>query len=150
MKKILIFITIITFGGFYALSQNCATQQDCENGNGISTNPNNPINNNCPERRNNFDWRVQRTDGNQEDYIVYGSSSTYKDIQNPFTGPSGTPHFGNLTSYTSSDYQPEDGWELIKVDFGSEGTNKIDISRFRKGTYIIIIDNLYVQKIIKI
>lgn len=39
---------------------------------------------------------------------------------------------------------------LLQFDYLSEGTNKIDISRFRKGTYIIIIDNLYVQKIIKI
>lgn len=126
MKKNLIFITIITFGGFYALSQNCATQQDCENGNGISTNPNNPINNNCPERRNNFDWRVQGTYGNHEDYIIYGPNSTQYEIQNPFTGPSGTPHFGNLTAFTTSDYQPEDGWELIKVDFGIEGNVNID------------------------
>jgi hypothetical protein len=128
MRKIILHIIIWSAGIFSANAQapQCNTEQDCENGNGISTNPNNPINTKCPERRNNFDWRVQRTDGYPEDYIIYGPNTTYKEIQNPFTGPSGASHVGTLVNQTNSDYQPEDGWELLKVEFGIEGNTNIN------------------------
>ncbi|HEY1045461.1 MAG TPA: hypothetical protein VGF79_03415, partial [Bacteroidia bacterium] len=86
---------------------------NCENGNGINTNPNSPSNPNCSNMLNNFDWRVFRTDNLPEDYVIYGPSNVYKEIQNPFTGPSTAPHAGYLTNQSNSNYQPEDGWEML-------------------------------------
>ena len=126
MKKIIIIIIcLVCIGEIY--SQSCTTNNsNCENGNGINTNPSNPTNPNCTNMRNNFDWRVQRTDFLPEDYIVYGPGTTYKEIQNPFTGPSGATHAGTVTNQRASNYQPEDGWELLKVEFGIQGNANIN------------------------
>jgi len=61
-----------------------------------------------------------------EDYVVYGPGTTKKEIQNPFTGPSGAPHARFVTNQGASNYQPEDGWELLKVEFGTQGNINID------------------------
>ncbi len=126
MKQyIFLIICLLSIGKIY--SQNCTTNtSNCENGNAVKTNPTNPSNANCPSQRNNFDWRVQRTDFLPEDYIVYGPGTIYKEIQNPFTGPTGAPHAGTVTNQRASNYQPEDGWELLKVEFGIKGNVNIN------------------------
>lgn len=107
-------------------SQGCTSNtSDCEIGNGISTNPSNPTNPNCANMLNNFDWRVKRTDFLPEDYIVYGANAMVP-IQNPFTGPSTAIHSGTVTNQGASNYQPEDGWELLKVEFGIQGNVNIN------------------------
>jgi hypothetical protein len=126
MKHIIILIiSLLWISKIYSQECNMNTS-NCENGNGVSTNIANPTNPNCSSMRNNFDWRVQRTDFLPEDYIVYGPGTIYKEIQNPFTGPTGAPHAGTVTNQRASNYQPEDGWELLKVEFGIKGNVNIN------------------------
>ena len=71
-----------------AIAQDCPPQSDgistpqyealieeyCEDGNGISTDPDNLINNACPDLKNDFEWRIKQDPSvvsvNPEFYIV--------------------------------------------------------------------------------
>lgn len=129
-NKLIVILFILIISSIDKLySQGCANNSsDCDQGNGISTNPDNPINDNCSNMRNNFDWKVNRTDNLPEDYVVFGPNNVSKAIQNPFTGPSSSPHAGYVTNQSNSNYQPEDGWELLKVEFGIQGNVNINNS----------------------
>lgn len=105
----------------------------CEDGKGISTNPENPINLEAPAvdhwRLNDFDWKIQNPTNpqNNENYFYHFDPNTpNQPIINPFSGPSTTDidYYEYLTAGDASDYHPADGWELMKVDFGKapEGT----------------------------
>ena len=124
------------FGTIYSsYGQACPSDPDANNPNfdycnkeiNINTDPDNPSNDECSNFANNFDWRVQHTPGGNvpaERYYVYGPTTAVNDpigVRNPFNGPAGSDYSSFLTANHESNYQPEDGWELLKVEFGSEG-----------------------------
>jgi hypothetical protein len=99
---------------------NTNTELYCEEGKGISTNPDDLQNPECPDLKNNFDWRAQ-TLSSTEWYPVIGPNGNPFNIKNPFTGPSDAFYFGYVSAQQGSNYNPEDGWELLKVEFGTYG-----------------------------
>lgn len=101
------------------------SQPFCENAKGISTNPNNPINPECPDLRNNFDWREQTASSN-ESYIISSIHSRTIHVQNPFTGPSDDHYTPFIAARQGSNYNPEDGWELLSVEFGTFGNMDVN------------------------
>ncbi len=127
MKKIIIAIVILLITQTRLISQTCTPNpaaQNCETGKGISTNPNNHVNPECPNLVNNFDWRVKHTPGgnvpDERFWVYYNDDQNPTWIRNPFNGPINAS-YGNLTDNHNSNYHPEDGWELLKVEFGSNG-----------------------------
>lgn len=127
MKKIIIAIVILLITQTRLISQNCTPNpaaQNCETGKGISTNPNNPVNPECTNLVNNFDWRVKHTPGGnvpaERFWVYYDDDLNPTWIRNPFNGPINAD-YGSLTDNHNSNYHPEDGWELLKVEFGSMG-----------------------------
>ena len=97
--------------------------QTCEEGKGIRTNPSNPSNTECPILINNFDWKLkQPISGNiiEEVYSVYDADNIYRTIRNPFDDNTNSD-YRYLALKQNSNYYPEDGWELLKVDFGTLG-----------------------------
>lgn len=101
-------------------------EEICEDGKGISTNPDNPVNLEATTetwRLNDFDWKIQNPTNpqNNENYFYhYDENTPNQTVINPFSGPStsGVDYYGYITAGDASDYHPEDGWELMKVDFG--------------------------------
>lgn len=96
------------------------TEEYCEEGKGISTNPEELQNPECPDLKNNFDWRAQ-TSSSTEWYPVIGPNGNQFNIQNPFTGPNDAFYFQYVSAQQGSNYNPENGWELLKVEFGTYG-----------------------------
>lgn len=101
-----IYIGILSF----LLVQNSALSQCITNG--ISTNPDFPINNQLPSKKNlYFDWRLSN----------YSNNSTCQlltQIESPFY------KIDNLEILRASkDMMPEDGWELIRREFGYTDAN---------------------------
>ncbi len=131
MKKIInIIILLLTI--HYAKAQTCSPitippgVDYCKDGRGISTKPSNPVNNECPDLENNFDWRVKHTPGGtvpNEYYFIYGPNASANPVwvRNPFNGPTDATYHPYITANHGSNFQPEDGWELLKVEFGSAG-----------------------------
>jgi len=122
MKKIII-ILICLFSIDKIYSQGCTNNaSDCENGNGISTNPNNLQNPACPDLKNDFEWRIKQDPSvvsvNPEFYIVYDVNGVPKSIRNPFNNP-GNHDYSHIDDNHNSNYQPADGWELLKLEFGA-------------------------------
>ena len=103
----------------------------CEDGKGIATDPNNPVNSECPNLTNNFNWMLKTVpgDNNPEYYYIYPDNdpNAYPiEIWSPFKGPGAVgPPDGTylhwITQSFGSNYNPEDGWELLKMEFGSNG-----------------------------
>jgi hypothetical protein len=95
----------------------------CENGNGISTDPNNLANPACPHLENDFEWRIKQDPSivtpDPEFYIVYDEHGDPKSVRNPFNDP-GNHEYDFIDDNHNSNYHPEDGWELLKVDFGAQ------------------------------
>jgi hypothetical protein len=127
MKKIISTILILLITHTKLISQTCSPNpaaQNCETGKGISTNPDNPVNPECTNMVNNFDWRVKHTPGGnvpaERFWVYYDDDQNPTWIRNPFNGPINAS-YGNLTDNHNSNYHPEDGWELLKVEFGSNG-----------------------------
>jgi hypothetical protein len=130
---------MMLFASIYisAIAQDCPPQNNgistteyealieeyCEDGNGISTDPDNLINNACPDLKNDFEWRIKQNPSvvsvNPEFYIVYDEFGAPKSVRNPFNDP-GNHDYSHLDDNHNSNYNPEDGWELLKVDFGAE------------------------------
>lgn len=112
MKKIILFLSLMLGFIGVASAQNCAP-------NNISTNPAAPVNNQRPSMTNTFDWTQMDYPLNiRHIYNGYGSirspffdsdNSIISGLYDPIPGP--------------KDYLPdEDGWELIKRDFGFEAS----------------------------
>ncbi|HBH07082.1 MAG TPA: hypothetical protein DDX92_10825 [Flavobacteriales bacterium] len=94
----------------------------CEDGNGISTNPDNLLNPHCDTLKNNFEWRVKHPLGGavpNEFYVVYDENGDPKGVRNPFNETDNKAEYRHLADNQNSNYHPEDGWELLKVDFGA-------------------------------
>jgi hypothetical protein len=112
-------------------AQNCPANNNapittyCEQGKGINTNPANPVNPECSTQFNNYDWRVKHTPGglvpDERFWVYYQDDNNPTWIRNPFNGPVDATYTPFITANHGSNYQPEDGWELLKVDFGSNG-----------------------------
>ena len=113
---------------YTSFGQACPSDPDapiaeyCEDGHGISTDPGNLVNDDCPDLKNDFEWRVKQdvsvVSVNPEFYIVYDESGIPKSIRNPFNIPTNS-EYRHLGDNHNSNYNPEDGWELLKVDFGA-------------------------------
>ena len=92
-------------------------------GNGISTDPDNLINELCPDLKNDFEWRIKQDPSvvsvNPEYYISYDPNGVPKSIRNPFNDP-GNTEYSHVGNNHNSNYQPQDGWELLKLDLGAE------------------------------
>lgn len=102
-------------------SSSTKTETTCQNGNGISTNPQNLVNEDCPDLKNDFEWRVKHANGSpvpNEYYIAYDENGMVKGLRNPFNDPDNSD-YRYLAANHSSNYYPEDGWEMLKVDFGA-------------------------------
>lgn len=107
------------------------SQDICDEDKGISTNPDNSVNNEYTAKRNSspvlFDWRDNL-------FVIRSSLTTSADILSPFYNSN------NATLdflYDNKDFKPEDGWELIKQEFGwpfdaedDEFTTDIDYPAF--------------------
>lgn len=127
MKKLITILLILFIVQTRLLSQSCTpnpASQNCEIGKGISTNPNNPVNPECTNLVNDFDWRLKYTPGGTvpvEYYYVYGPTPALnpRQVINPFNNPTDAAYHPYVTANHGSNYQPTDGWELLKVDFGA-------------------------------
>ncbi len=128
----IIYLQLLLLAVISAKSQNncppnpsAPTNQYCEEGQGISTDPNNLINVECPDLINNFEWRVKHPVGGlvpDEYYYIYGSNVSANPVwvRNPFNGPIDANYI-QITANHGSNNKPEDGWELLKVEFGAQG-----------------------------
>src|SRR6056297_2389754 len=102
--------------------------QIAECGNGISTDPRNSSNADRPEMENTFYWFPHNGDNHANfDFLTKGGI-TYTGITNPFWAFTTTLPVGQLFGQDESDFYPEDGWELLKVNFGYllDGSPRID------------------------
>jgi hypothetical protein len=108
MHKYILFVIFFGLLKFESLAQ-CAK--------GISTNPDNPVNTERPDKRNTFfDWRLLTFSVNSQYISSPQISSPFNQSDNLMVN-----HFLN-----NQDRLPQDGWELIKYDFGfnENGTPK--------------------------
>ncbi|NOU18500.1 MAG: T9SS type A sorting domain-containing protein [Bacteroidales bacterium] len=78
----------------------------------ISTDPTNPVNNEIPAMKNYFDWMQPSFQLNSSEININPIASPFYQVDNDIIN-----HFVD-----SKDYLPIDGWELIKKDFGYNGT----------------------------
>ncbi len=120
MKRNLL-IAILLYSG--AASAQCT--------NGITTNPDNPINNQIPVKKNTFfDWR--------QSFFLVNNPIIGTGIYSPFYQSGNIPinHF-----LYNRDYNPTEGWELITYDFGinEDGTPKPQA----KSTVNLVLYNKY-------
>ena len=127
MKHIYIFVVwVLVFVQVHQTKGQCV--------NGTSTNPTAPFPNNGTFKTNTFDWRmnyIPTINKNKVTYCISGApqpSSTSVCLHNPFYNiQSGTPAaqaaLAPLRGGLNSDSKPEDGWELIKQDFGYAYSN---------------------------
>lgn len=116
-------------------SSSTKTENACQNGNGVSTDPKNLINDDCPDLKNDFEWRVKHLKGAvapNEFYIAYDENGVVKGLHNPFNDPDNS-EYRYLAANHNSNYYPEDGWEMLKVDFGA-------LSNFKTGYTVNDID----------
>lgn len=115
--KINTIITLIIISCNFSINAQCVDK-------GISTNPISPQNNEKPTAKNNFFWFPHNGATNSQ--IYYRLSGTNQDVNmnNPFWQPSSaTTLFEDFAQFENSDFYPEDGWELIKSDFGKLANN---------------------------
>ncbi|VXC36460.1 conserved exported hypothetical protein [Flavobacterium sp. 9AF] len=120
MKKIYFLLVLNCFFFSYAQSI-CAP-------NGVSTNPQSPINPNEPTYLNHFDWTT---------------TSAYYSINSQCTPNSFTPNpFQSnqselLPLSLSKDMKPEDGWEMIAYNLGYDNNN-IPLAARPEHTYLML------------
>ncbi len=110
MHKYIVLLTLILLGSSLAvLGQECV-----ETPNGVSTDPDNPQNANCNDVLflNDFDWRATNYD------IGVGT------VPSPFENNAAVDisYLWDAGTYPFSarDYEPEDGWELIRFQPGAD------------------------------
>ncbi len=107
MKAILLTLvyTTVLFCTDASYAQNACSQSS----KGISTHPDNPRNTEKPTKRNTFDWRTPS----------YYTNATYV-VNNPVPSPFYKDDNFNVSHFLDNkDMQPQDGWEIIKYDFGT-------------------------------
>lgn len=94
---------------FYALALPLAGQDEPCTPTGVTTNPDEPINDLHPFYRNEyFDWRLSEYDAQLDE----------NELIRRMTNPNEYPGGGVYHLADAGDYLPEDGWELLSVDLG--------------------------------
>lgn len=124
MKKAsYLLIAVIFFsGGLFS-------QSPC-NLNGTTTNPANPIPLNAGFKTNSFNWMSPLLNAsNNSNYVANSPLSNFFNYPNPF--------YQSFILGTNSDYYPQDGWELIKRDFGKLADGNTNPVR-KPGPYMIL------------
>jgi hypothetical protein len=90
----------------------------------ISTDPRNPVNKEMSSAKNNFFWFPHNGNNYNQIFMrLSGQPSVDLQMNNPFWQGSTTNMFDYLAQNGASDFYPEDGWELIKADFGRLANN---------------------------
>lgn len=106
------FLTIILITSCQTLFGQCPTT-------GISTNPDNPVNNQNPNYVNDFfDWR-------NNTFPVNSNNVNATQIISPYS-PNGNLNSNTIDLSITKDYLPEDGWELIAWDMGFDEDMNLD------------------------
>lgn len=87
---------------------------------GISTDPRIPNNTEKTSAENNFYWFPHNGNNNSQiNMRLSGTPATDIIMNNPYWQSSSNNYaFEQFALYANSDFYPEDGWELIKSDFG--------------------------------
>jgi hypothetical protein len=106
MKTRLLLSAFLVGCTLYAFGQNCAP-------NGITTNPAAPVNTQRPSKKNTFNFTLQS----------FPFKSTLTNLVNNIKSPFFTTDNGNISHFYDPidgirDIYPNQGWELIKKDFG--------------------------------
>lgn len=114
MKKILLYLTFALLAQqlYGQACDNCGEKQ-------ISTDPREPTN--CEsDILNHFYWFPGNGSNNSglPTYTPYGNYT----LNNPFWANTNL-HVGSLVGFADSDFYPEDGWEVIKVNLGLKADN---------------------------
>jgi hypothetical protein len=118
MKKILYTYLILNSFTFYSQPQVIIPESGCPI-NTITTNPNNYQNSSDPNELQKWNWMT-------EDYTIYlatnqsGTIGIPTTIRSPFYDQSGNINTYHLAFEIQKDNKPEDGWELMYRNFGSE------------------------------
>ncbi|HHB79807.1 MAG TPA: hypothetical protein ENK85_11295 [Saprospiraceae bacterium] len=109
-KYILVFLILLVVATGFG--------QSLCNPNGISTNPDNPVNPHSPDMTNNFfDWRIP-------DFVDYFDLDYLNNNPLPSTNPywSTEDYLDYISGFGTDgneiDYAPSEGWELISRGFG--------------------------------
>lgn len=91
----------------------------------ISTDPRNPSNTDRPAFENSFYW-FPNNGNNHSNFEIITPGATYPNINSPFWAIPTTLPVGQIADQQLSDFYPEDGWELLKVNFGkhNDGTQR--------------------------
>lgn len=113
----------------------CLAQAPCPP-NGISTNPANPSPANPPAgkeyKKNTFDWKAEFLNAANSNYYIANSPLT-----NFYNYEVNNPNFQHIAKGTASDYYTEEGWELIKQDFGRLANGTLNPVR-SEGPYYVL------------
>lgn len=86
-----------------------------------------------------FDWRQQWFNVQMPNTAYTG----YSQLLSPFWQTSSSDHLWNIIGFGletpgKADFQPADGWELIKRDFGVKADGSVNNSQARVGPYFIL------------
>jgi hypothetical protein len=85
----------------------------------ISTDPRNPNNTEKPSAKNNLFWFPHNGNNNSQiNMRLSGTPSTDIIMNNPYWQAPSNNSFDQYAQRANSDFYPEDGWELVKSDFG--------------------------------
>lgn len=149
LKNYIVFLIFLVTPN-YIFAQNCNTT-NCENE--TNTNPNSTFTspNSNDFKENTFNWMNPTFPINKVDYSNFAPFNPSFPLSNPFFSTA------NYLSYISggpnSDNKPEDGWELIKQDFGYAYDpnlgiwNGNSISPYNKPIAYFILYNKYTAKL---
>ncbi|MCA1752151.1 MAG: T9SS type A sorting domain-containing protein, partial [Flavobacteriales bacterium] len=118
MKSIFFYLMVaaVSLGAGTLQAQNCPTE--------VNTDPRNPSNPDRPELANQFFWFPHNGQYNAN-FELITPGGTYPSINSPFWSVTDLM-VGQLVNLGDSDFYPEDGWELLKVNFGrlNDGTQR--------------------------
>ncbi|MBS1508045.1 MAG: T9SS type A sorting domain-containing protein [Bacteroidetes bacterium] len=116
--------------------------------NNITTNPDNTVWNNPPYNTlykqntgtNKFDWRTQRFNLSMPGSAAYHGLSS---LLSPFYFGLDATNLANIVAFpdnngVANDFNPEDGWELIKRDFGYNPDGSTNTNESLVGPYFIL------------
>lgn len=98
---------------------------------GITTNPEAPVNTGCPTQENTFEWR-------QTHYPFYWSGDpNLTQVWSPFWNSTNVNLALWNETYGGKDYQPADGWELIRKGVAPDVINFNYVALYNKFTSIL-------------
>lgn len=116
--KFTILVTLLAITHIAWSQSNCVSTGSTNCTNGTNTNPNStytsPQSNTFKE--NTFDWTQQSFPINKSDYQNFAPFVPSNPLSNPYY--SNASYLSYIAKGADSDFEPEDGWELIKQDFG--------------------------------